>query len=218
MADILRHGLLSNLKNSQGKQEAVLLVLQGLKSLKKELEDDPAYKDPQTKKSLETLLLLLVSTFLTAKADETGDENREEEGTEGRFPTKEEHFHRNQYMPLSELPMTPEEAEKLGWDDGVAADCHQFTSPEKENKKFVSPDGKSEVIFNSEGDVVTAPEDEGTYNFADPNTDPIGHFNKDVLPWIIWGNEETDSTDMSARLKAFVIDGGLHAIRMKENQ
>ncbi len=218
MAEILKQGLLTNLKSSQGRREAILLVLHELKTMKKNLENDPAYKDPQTRRSLEMIVPLLVSTFLIPEetTEETG--KQEGEGQETYFPTKEEHYHRNQYMPLDTLPMTPEEAEKLGWDDGVAVDCHQFTAPHKDHIKFVSPDGKSEVIFDCEGDMVTAPEDEGTYNFADPNTDPIGHFNKDVLPWIIWGNEESDSTDMSARLHSFVIDGGLHAIRKKENE
>ncbi len=213
MTEILKGGLLSNLRSKQGRSEAVLLVLEGLNSLKKELEKDQAYKDPQTRQVLETVIPLLVSTFLVPHRKEGDPISLERVEHEVSFPTKEEHYHRNDNMPLSSLPMTPEEAEKLGWDDGVAADCHQFTSAGKDNRKYVSPDGKSEVIFDSEGDVVTAPEDEGTYNFEDPNTDPIGHFNKDVLPWIIWGNEEADSTDMSERLHAFVIDGGLHTIR-----
>ena len=125
---------------------------------------------------------------------------------------KEKHYSRNLNMPVENLPGTPEEAEKWGWDDSVAADCHQFTSPDKSNIKFVSPDERSEAIFTSEGILVTAPEDYGTYNFAAPNEDPVGHFNLDVLPWLIWGNEEADSTTMSMRLRAFVVDGGKHVV------
>ena len=67
--------------------------------------------------------------------------------------------------------------------------------------------------FDKDGNVVTAPEDCASYNFADPNTDPAGHFYRDVLPWIAWGNDEADSTDMSARLKAFVFAGGGNAVK-----
>ena len=41
--------------------------------------------------------------------------------------------------------------------------------------------------------------------------DPIGHFYQDVLPWLLWGNDTADSTDMHQRLKAFVLYGGIEA-------
>ncbi len=222
MTEIFKHGLLSGIGSSE-RREAILAVTKGLKSLVKEFENDPFYKNPENRRAVETVVSLLISTFLTAEIKDeeaalSDDSGERLPGADITFPTKEVHYGRNQYMPLDRLPQTPEEADKLAWDDSVAADCHQFTSVDKKNVKYVSPDGRSEVIFTSEGDVVTAPEDYGTYNFSDPNTNPVGHFNKDVLPWIIWGNEEADSTDMNARLKAFVVDGGLHAIKKKENQ
>ena len=53
------------------------------------------------------------------------------------------------------------------------------------------------------------------YNFSSPLHDPIGHFYRDVLPWIIWGNDETDSTNVSQRLEAFVVYGGASALSTK---
>ncbi len=218
MADIFRHGLLSNIKSSESRMQAIRLVLKELKSLKEEAQENPAMKDPETRRAMEVVIPLLISTFLVS-GEASGEASKQDgPGKEISFPTKEEHFSRNQFMDPDSLPKTPEEAEKLGWDDSVASDCHQFTSAQKDNRKFVSPDGRSEVIFDDEGDAVTAPEDKGSYNYADPNTDPVGHFNKDVLPWLIWGNDVEDSTDMSARMRAFVIDGGIHAIKKKENQ
>ena len=132
-----------------------------------------------------------------------------------QMPSKEEHFRRNRFMPAEFLPSSPQEAEAWGWDGNVACDCHQFTSPDRSNVKYVSPDGKSEVIFSSDGRIVTASEDYGTYNFANPLKDPIGHFYQDVVPWIIWGNDETDSTNVSQRLEAFVVYGGASALGAK---
>ena len=105
-------------------------------------------------------------------------------------------------MPEEFLPSSQQEAAAWGWDDSVGCDCHQFTSPDRSNVKYVSPDGKSEVIFSSDGSVVTASEDYGTYNFSSPLHDPIGHFYQDVVPWLIWGNDEIDSTNVSQRLEA----------------
>ena len=169
---------------------------------------NPLSPDQESRRIIEKVVPLLIGTFLT--------ENAQKENVPARtveFPSREKHFSRNRDMPYSSLPKAPEEAEKLNWDDGVAADCHQFTCPDKTNRKYVSPDGHEEVIFDKDGDVVTAPEDCGSYNFVDSNVDPAGHFYMDVLPWIAWGNDEKDSTNISMRLRSFVIEGGGNAIK-----
>ena len=127
------------------------------------------------------------------------------------IPSKESHYGRNLLMPVSSLPQSPEIAAASGWDTSVGAACHQFTSPDRSNRKYVSPDGHSEVIFDQSGHIVTASEDYGTYNYVDSRKDPVGHFYQDVLPWLLWGNDATDSTDMHQRLKAFVVYGGIEA-------
>ena len=118
----------------------------------------------------------------------------------GWIPTREQHYDRNSNMPVENLPQSPSEAADLGWDDSVAANCHQFTAGDQPNEKWVSPDGKYEVIFDSSGRIVTAPEDYGTYNYCDPNDDPVGHAIKDVVPWVLWGNSEDDETEWYERL------------------
>ena len=55
--------------------------------------------------------------------------------------------------------------------------------------------------------MIEAPEDVGTYNFASPTEDGLGHFQKDVLPWIFWENSPEDTTTIKERLNAFIIDG-----------
>jgi len=186
-------GVLMELAQKDTNKEAFFALKKAIQDLLKEM-------GPNTAK---TVIPLLHETFV----EKTSEKDRKE-----RFPSKEKHYSRNLNMPLEDLPGTPEEAEKWGWDDDVAADCHQFTSSDKSNMKYVSPDGRSEAIFDSEGDLVTAPEDYGTYNFSSPNEDPVGHFYMDVLPWLVWGNEENDSTTASKRLHAFVVDGGRNVV------
>lgn len=100
----------------------------------------------------------------------------------------------------TDLPNIREEAEKREWRGPTAdppapsADCHQFTSPEKSNVKYVSPDGHREVIFDSEGNIVTDPRDVGTYNYCPSGTfwGDVGHACLDVLPWVVFGNSDED--------------------------
>ena len=98
-----------------------------------------------------------------------------------------------------DLPSTPQEAKDAGWlgpdttPKGPAADCHQYTSPDKSNVKYVSPDGHREVIYNSNG-IVFDSRDIGTYNFSPAGTfwGSIGHFFADMLPWYLFGNDDDD--------------------------
>ena len=107
------------------------------------------------------------------------------------------------------LPRTPQEADGLDWVNsesispqnpnggGPAADCHQYTSPDKTNVKYVSPDGHREVIFNSADQVVTDPRDIGTYNVCPSSElwyskESIGHLGADIIPWVIFGNSDED--------------------------
>ena len=107
---------------------------------------------------------------------------------------KEAHFSRNENN--INLPETQNDAKDAGWNDGVAANCHQFTAEAGENVKYVSPDGKREAIYDSNGILVTSDEDVGTYNYIPSGNvfESVGHFFVDILPWIIWGNSEKDPT------------------------
>ena len=86
------------------------------------------------------------------------------------------------------------------WDDSVSALYHQQGCGNEENVKYVSPDGHSEAIFNSNGGLVTDPVNGPTYNFADPRNDRIGHFLQDMLPYYIWGTSSDDPTKWYQRL------------------
>ena len=91
---------------------------------------------------------------------------------------------------------------KQGWKSSEdpanpQAGCHQNTSPDKSNVKFVSIDGHKEVVVNSAGKIVLDPRDIGTYNFCPSKgswytRNSIGHFFVDMLPWILLGNADDD--------------------------
>ena len=118
------------------------------------------------------------------------------------LPNKKEHYSRNRYNPS--FPLEYDAEFFKGWDDSVAVNCHQFTAENRDNVKYVSPDGMYEVIYDVDGKLVFAPEDVGTYNYVSPNKSALGHFIKDVLPWIIYGNSPEDSTDWWQRTKSLV--------------
>ena len=118
---------------------------------------------------------------------------------------KEKHYGRNQYNV--DLPTNADEARKWDWKT-VAANCHQFTAENGERyTKYVSPDGKREVIFDSDGKVVIdADEDMGTYNYADPDW-KLQHGLLDVLPWIVYGNTPEDTTTPWQRIEGMITNG-----------
>jgi hypothetical protein len=110
---------------------------------------------------------------------------------------------------LNDIPNNTEDLEdKSKWisseDGGPAADCHQFTSPDRSNVKYVSLDGHHEIIVDSSGQIVTDPMDVGTYNFIPSDKNGIfgviGHGLVDVLPWIFLGNSIDDTTTIFDRI------------------
>ena len=113
--------------------------------------------------------------------------------TAAAMPSKQKHYSRNENN--IEFPKTyNKEFFENGWNDKVSANCHQFTAINHDNKKYISDDGKYEVIYDVNGMRVDDPKDVGTYNYASPNTNPIGHAVVDVLPWILYGNSPDDTT------------------------
>lgn len=177
-----------------------------LRKLSMEVEKDTSYDASSKIKVRSTTLRLLAILAVDGAAGRSVKRRLEE------VPTKDVHYARNKNMDPAFMPKSPQQALEWGWSDKVGADCHQFTSPDKSHTKYVSPDGKDEVIFDAQGNTVTAPEDYGTYNFANPRKDPVGHFYKDVLPWLVWGNDERDTTNMEQRVRSFVIDGSATAV------
>ncbi len=104
------------------------------------------------------------------------------------------HYKRNDYNV--DLPKTEKIAKEWGWEPELAK-FHQNTAPKKPKEKhikYVSPDGKREVIFDHTGTIViTADKDVGTYNYADPDL-WLAHTILDILPWLAYGNTPNDTT------------------------
>lgn len=68
------------------------------------------------------------------------------------------------------------------------------------NRKYISPDGHHEGVYDANGNLVTDPLNMGTYNFSPPSDKP-GHLLKDIVPYVIWGNTPEDPTALMDRLK-----------------
>ena len=109
---------------------------------------------------------------------------------------------RKQLNDISTLPDNYDAAMQIeGADDGISAACHQFTAVGGANKKVCWLDGR-EAIYNSSGSLVTDSRDIGTYNFFVPN-DGWGkalHGVFDVVPRIVFGNDDDDTTLMYQRV------------------
>ena len=70
---------------------------------------------------------------------------------------------------------------------------HKMGPGNENNRKFVSPDGHSEAVFDGNGCLVTDPLNEGTFNFFGPRFLKGGpHGITDVLPYFILGNSPID--------------------------
>jgi hypothetical protein len=114
--------------------------------------------------------------------------------------SKEEHYNRNRFNEQVSY-----EVAKETWDGSVPAGLHQWGADGKENQKFVSSGGKhSENVFDSNGNLVTDPENMGTYNFFSPSG-PSGllHLRYDVNPYLKWGNSPEDTTTQQERLAKY---------------
>lgn len=59
-----------------------------------------------------------------------------------------------------------------------------------------------EFVFNGYGMLLTDPLNAGTYNFAHPTNEPIGHGVLDVVPYFILGNSPNDPTSFWDRVTA----------------
>lgn len=81
------------------------------------------------------------------------------------------------------------------------------------NQVFLHKDGHIEAVYDDKGKLVQDGINDGSYNYAHPIKEPLKHFNRDILPWILWGSSEKDPTTVEERLDAYSrsLGGGLGA-------
>ena len=114
------------------------------------------------------------------------------------------HYNRNVYNV--DLPNNSREASKRGWTQlsERKSSMHQFHKDDGvKNQKWLSPDGRREVIFSGKGKnqhINTHPEDEASYNYFSPIDHPVGHTLVDAVPYIFLGNSASDSTTIERRI------------------
>ncbi|MCH2188406.1 DUF6531 domain-containing protein [Candidatus Gracilibacteria bacterium] len=115
--------------------------------------------------------------------------------------TAAEHYARNK-LNIG-LPETQQEAYDMKWIylNQSKSIYHSFGTPTFEfNKKYISPDGHREVVFDYKtGERDNSPENMGTYNYYSPITHPKLHKEYDVDPYFEWGNTAEDSTSVIER-------------------
>lgn len=112
--------------------------------------------------------------------------------------TKEIHYFRNILNSYSGAPTSLDEmitlAAKGEW-QLFSAKFHRYSYEDDNaalNVKFISANGRFEVVYNTEtGEIVTAPVNMGTYNYAPGSINPkkyYKHYLFDITPWKKWGN------------------------------
>ena len=126
--------------------------------------------------------------------------------------SKEEHYNRNQYNAEGTFTNIDDVAGQDGWYKYSEAICHSFNGAIG-NTKWVKEttsniegcNGSIERVFDSLGHLVVDPNNFATFNFCS-NKDrkhQDQHFKYDVATWIMWGNNECDSTTIFERAKAY---------------
>lgn len=95
---------------------------------------------------------------------------------------------------------------------------HQMRG-ETGNKVYQHKDGHREAVFDADGNAVKNGYNDASYNIANPRTQPLGHFELDISPWIVMGNTRSDPTDKNERIFAYMgdIENGLRrAIKQQD--
>ena len=117
---------------------------------------------------------------------------------------KELHYNRN---VLNDTNYTEKELVEQGYikEDTDSDKFHQNNKKNDErNRKYVIGDWfSSEIVYYSDGTINTTPEDEGTFNVYSGDNIALNiiiHVSFDVIPYMIWGNSEDDSTTLVDRI------------------
>jgi len=112
----------------------------------------------------------------------------------------EAHYGRNENQPV--MPQSVNDAISLRWQElPLSQSVFHARNGRFLNRKFVSPDGRREAVYDKCGNLVTDNINMGTHNFSPP-WDGWGHFWDDVLPYYAFGNSVYDRDAFADRTSA----------------
>ncbi len=115
-----------------------------------------------------------------------------------------DHWNRNVGVnDPSVLPKSPSAAESAGRRLLPPSQSVYHNRNGATNKKYISPDGHQEAVYNQHDELVTDPINMGTYNICSPE-DKLGHFIFDMMPYYFIGNSSADAFNYKDRLKATI--------------
>jgi hypothetical protein len=116
----------------------------------------------------------------------------------GGVQTKEIHYFRNYFSKspetLSEMIDTIINKDDLfDWRlmPLAAMAFHMFGEDGEYNLKFISGDGRFEVVYNKHGEKLTVDNDPlnmGTFNYANQSESSVKHYQYDIEPYLKWWN------------------------------
>lgn len=114
------------------------------------------------------------------------------------------HYNRNRYQANVGIPETEADLVQNEWDSKGEAIAHNVGKGVSGNIDYrgVGPRAHQQAVYDASGNLVTTPENLGTYDFITPDESIRGHWVTDVNPWINWGNAPDDTSTREERIEA----------------
>lgn len=128
--------------------------------------------------------------------------------------SRAQHYQRNRNqstIPTKEWQIKNMENWQYYWVfDGISPTHNLLGDSGNVSYRGLRQNAHIQVIFDRNGNLVTSPENVGTYDFGAvynnkgkvSKTGLERHFRKDVYPWIYWGNSPRDRTTVNQRLQS----------------
>lgn len=134
------------------------------------------------------------------EAETDANDHAEGEASKGKEGKGPEWHHEGRDARNSDLPESPEQAEKEGW-RRVSRNKYHDNGIGNPEVKYVHPDGREAIYDGDTGELIDEGDLKGTYNYINPgdwSANPFswrraaesdfGHIVVDVIPYKIWGN------------------------------
>ncbi len=123
---------------------------------------------------------------------------------------------------LPKTSSTLKQNENNLWENKGAAIAHNLNGASG-NTDYRGSDSRlhQQAIYDKSGNLVTTPENAGSYDYISPKQSVTNHLSVDVAPWIKWGNTPTDTTTNQDRISAMKSDplgtGGYLYLKIFDN-